>query len=130
MLTFDNILQLTAAGYTKAEILAMSNAAKHQKKEPETEAVKQPTTSTTDSIAEFTEVLKAFLAQKLEQKPEEKPEQKPEQKPDADMIRLLQAMNVQGQRYDLPPKYDVQDKLDVYFAEMMGGEKKGEKINE
>ena len=126
-MTVSDILQLSAAGYSKAEILAMSNAdtGKHEQKEeggkPEEkkETVALPT-EFAKALDEINKRLDALTQTKAE------PEKKEEPKKDStDVLALLQSMNVAGQRYDLPPQYDPEKALAGALDLVMNGEKKG-----
>ena len=120
MLTIDNILMLSAAGYTKAEINALATAAAGVQKPDAKPEQKQ------DTPVDITAQLSA-ISQQLTALTAPKPDVKPEQK-QTDVLALLQSMNVSGQRYDLPPQYDVEKNLASYFSDMIGGEKeKGDK---
>ena len=118
-MTVSDILQLSAAGFSKAEILAMSNAdtGKHEQKEEKKD-------SNEDFAAALAEINKRLDA--LTQAKEE-PEKKEEPKKDnTDVLALLQSMNVAGQRYDLPPQYDPEKALAGALDAVMNGAKKGE----
>ena len=126
-MTVSDILQLSAAGFSKAEILAMSNAdtGKHEQKEeggkPEEkkETVALPT-EFAKALDEINKRLDALTQTKAE------PEKKEEPKKDStDVLALLQSMNVAGQRYDLPPQYDPEKALAGALDLVMNGEKKG-----
>ena len=153
MLTIDNILMLSAAGYTKAEINALATAAAGvQKPDAKPEQKQDTPVDITAQLSAISQQLTALTAPKPDVKPEQKqdapvditaqlsaisqqltaltapkPDVKPEQK-QTDVLALLQSMNVSGQRYDLPPQYDVEKNLASYFSDMIGGEKeKGDK---
>ena len=104
-MTVSDILQLSAAGFSKAEILAMSNAdtGKHEQKEEggKPEEKKDRHEDFAAALAEINKRLDALTQTKAE--PEKKEEPK---KDNTDVLALLQSMNVAGQRYDLPPQYD------------------------
>lgn len=125
-MTVSDILQLSAAGFSKAEILAMSNAdtGKHEQKdegakpEEKKEAVSADFAKALDDINKR---LDALVQTKAE------PEKKEEPKKDStDVLALLQSMNMAGQRYDLPPKYNPDDVLAGALDAVMNGEKKGD----
>ena len=127
-MTVSDILQLSAAGFSKAEILAMSNAdtGKHEQKEdvgnPEEKKDRHE-----DFAAALAEINKRL--DDLTQKKEE-PEKKEEPKKDStDVLALLQSMNVAGQRYDLPPQYDPEKALAGALDAVMNGTKKGDVNN-
>ena len=126
-MTVSDILQLSAAGFSKAEILAMSNAdtGKHEQKEEEgkPEEKKETVTLSADfakALDEINKRLDALTQAKAE--PEKKEEPK---KDNTDVLALLQSMNVAGQRYDLPPQYDPEKALAGALDLVMNGEKKG-----
>ena len=126
-MTVSDILQLSAAGFSKAEILAMSNAdtGKHEQKEDgakpeekkETVALSADFAKALDEINKRTDALTQTKAE-----PEKKEEPK---KDNTDVLALLQSMNVAGQRYDLPPQYDPEKALAGALDVVMNGEKKG-----
>ena len=122
-MTVSDILQLSDAGFSKAEILAMSNAdiGKHEQKE---EGVKpeEKKDRHEDFAAALAEINKRLddLAQKKEEPKKEEPK-----KDNTDVLALLQSMNVAGQRYDLPPQYDPEKALAGALDLVMNGEKKG-----
>ena len=126
-MTVSDILQLSAAGFSKAEILAMSNAdtGKHEQKEDgaKPEEKKETVALSADfakALDEINKRLDALTQTKAE------PEKKEEPKKDsADVLALLQSMNVAGQRYDLPPQYDPEKALAGALDLVMNGEKKG-----
>ena len=123
-MTVSDILQLSAAGFSKAEILAMSNAdtGKHEKKEEggKLEEKKDRHEDFAAALAEINKRLDALTQTK------EEPEKKEEPKKDnTDVLALLQSMNVAGQRYDLPPQYDPEKALAGALDLVMNGEKKG-----
>ena len=130
-MTVSDILQLSAAGFSKAEILAMSNAdtGKHEQKEdgakPEE---KKETVALSDDFAraldEINKRLDALTQAKEEPKKEEPKKEEPK-KDNTDVLALLQSMNVAGQRYDLPPQYDPEKALAGALDLVMNGEKKG-----
>lgn len=127
-MTVSDILQLSAAGFSKAEILAMSNAdtGKHGQKEEggKPEEKKEAVELSTDfakALEEINKRLDALTQTKAE--PEKKEEPK---KDNTDVLALLQSMNVAGQRYDLPPHYDPDEALAVALDVVMNGAKKGE----
>ena len=113
-MTVSDILQLSAAGFSKAEILAMSNAdtGKHEQKEGRHEDFAA-------ALAEINKRLDALTQAKEEPKKEEP------KKDSTDVLALLQSMNVAGQRYDLPPQYDPEKALAGALDLVMNGEKKG-----
>ena len=126
-MTVSDILQLSAAGFSKAEILAMSNAdtGKHEQKEEgaKPEEKKETVTLSADfakALDEINKRLDALTQTKAE--PEKKEEPK---KDNTDVLALLQSMNVAGQRYDLPPQYDPEKALAGALDVVMNGEKKG-----
>lgn len=114
-MTVSDILQLSAAGFSKAEILAMSNAdtGKHEEKKDRHE----------DFAAALEEINKRLdaLAQAKEEPKKEEPK-----KENTDVLALLQSMNVAGQRYDLPPQYDPEKALGGALDAVMNGAKKGD----
>ena len=123
-MTVSDILQLSAAGFSKAEILAMSNAdtGKHEQKEDagKPEEKKDSHEDFAAALAEINKRLDALTQAKAE--PEKKEEPK---KDNTDVLALLQSMNVAGQRYDLPPQYDPEKALAGALDVVMNGEKKG-----
>ena len=123
-MTVSDILQLSAAGFSKAEILAMSNAdtGKHEQKEEggKPEEKKDRHEDFAAALAEINKRLDALTQAKAE--PEKKEEPK---KDNTDVLALLQSMNVAGQRYDLPPQYDPEKALAGALDLVMNGEKKG-----
>lgn len=126
-MTVSDILQLSAAGFSKAEILAMSNAdtGKHDQKD---EGAKKPEEKKETVSADFAKALDDInkrLDALVQTKAE--PEKKEEPKKDStDVLALLQSMNMAGQRYDLPPKYNPDDALAGALDAVMNGEKKGD----
>lgn len=124
-MTVSDILQLSAAGFSKAEILAMSNAdtGKHEQKDDgakpeekkETVAVSADFAKALDEINKRLDALRQTKAE-------------PE-KDNTDMLALLQSMNVAGQRYDLPPQYTPEDALAGALDAVMNGAKKGDANN-
>ena len=127
-MTVSDILQLSAAGFSKAEILAMSNAdiGKHEQKEEggKPEEKKETVALSADfakALDEINKRLDALTQTKAE------PEKKEEPKKDStDVLALLQSMNVAGQRYDLPPQYDPEKALAGALDAVMNGAKKGD----
>lgn len=125
-MTVSDILQLSAAGFSKAEILAMSNAdtGKHEQKDEGAKPEEKKETVSTDfakALDEINKRLDALVQTKAE------PEKKEESKKDStDVLALLQSMNMAGQRYDLPPKYNTDDVLAGALDAVMNGEKKGD----
>ena len=124
-MTVNDILQLSAAGFSKADILALSKAdsgkpeEKKEVTEPEEKKVRHD-----DFAVAFAEINKRLDAL-AEKKPE--PDKKEEPKKDStDVLTLLQAMNVSAQRYDLPPQYDPEKALAGALDAVMNGEKKGD----
>ena len=127
-MTVSDILQLSAAGFSKAEILAMSNAdtGKHEQKEEggKPEEKKDRHEDFAAALAEINKRLDALTQTKAE--PEKKEEPK---KDNTDVLALLQSMNVAGQRYDLPPQYDPEKALAGALDAVMNGAKKGDVNN-
>ena len=126
-MTVSDILQLSAAGFSKAEILAMSNAdtGKHEQKEDgaKPEEKKETVALSADFAKALDEINKRLDAlAKTKEEPEKKEEPK---KDNTDVLALLQSMNVAGQRYDLPPQYDPEKALAGALDLVMNGEKKG-----
>ena len=125
-MTVSDILQLSAAGFSKAEILAMSNAdtGKHEKKEEvdKPEEKKETVALSADFAKALDEINKRLDA--LTQAKEEPKKEEPK-KDNTDVLALLQSMNVAGQRYDLPPQYDPEKALAGALDLVMNGEKKG-----
>ena len=125
-MTVSDILQLSAAGFSKAEILAMSNAdtGKHEQKEEGTkpEEKKETVALSADFAKALDEINKRLDA--LTQAKEEPKKEEPK-KDNTDVLALLQSMNVAGQRYDLPPQYDPEKALAGALDLVMNGEKKG-----
>ena len=123
-MTVSDILQLSAAGFSKAEILAMSNAdtGKHEQKEDagKPEEKKDRHEDFAAALAEINKRLDALTQAKEEPKKEEP------KKDSTDVLALLQSMNVAGQRYDLPPQYDPEKALAGALDAVMNGAKKGE----
>lgn len=121
-MTVSDILQLSAAGFSKAEILAMSNAdtGKHEQKD-EGAKPKDRHEDFATALAEISKRLDALAESKTE------PEKKEEPKKDStDVLALLQSMNMAGQRYDLPPQYNPEDALAGALDAVMNGAKKGD----
>ena len=126
-MTVNEVLQLTAAGFSKAEILAMNNAdsgSTEQKREDATPEEKKDvaTTDFAKAFEEFSNRLEALM-QKEEPKKEEP------KKDNTDILALLQSMNVAGQRYDLPPQYNPEEALAGALDAVMNGAKKGDVNN-
>ena len=123
-MTVSDILQLSAAGFSKAEILAMSNAdtGKHEQKE-EVGKPEEKKDSHEDFAAALAEINKRLDA--LTQAKEEPKKEEPK-KDNTDVLALLQSMNVAGQRYDLPPQYDPEKALAGALDAVMNGAKKGD----
>ena len=123
-MTVSDILQLSAAGFSKAEILAMSNAdtGKHEQKEEggKPEEKKDRHENFAAALAEINKRLDALTQAKEEPKKEEP------KKDSTDVLALLQSMNVAGQRYDLPPQYDPEKALAGALDAVMNGAKKGD----
>ena len=125
-MTVSDILQLSAAGFSKAEILAMSNAdtGKHEQKDEGAKLEEKKETVSADfakALDDINKRLDALVQTKAE------PEKKEEPKKDStDVLALLQSMNMAGQRYDLPPKYNPDDALAGALDAVMNGEKKGD----
>ena len=123
-MTVSDILQLSAAGFSKAEILAMSNAdtGKHEQKEEggKHEEKKDRHEDFAAALAEINKRLDALTQAKEEPKKEEP------KKDSTDVLALLQSMNVAGQRYDLPPQYDPEKALAGALDAVMNGAKKGD----
>ena len=126
-MTVSDILQLSAAGFSKAEILAMSNAdaGKHEQKEEvgKPEEKKETGTLSADFAKALDEINKRLDA--LTQTKEEPKKEEPK-KDNTDVLALLQSMNVAGQRYDLPPQYDPEKALAGALDAVMNGAKKGD----
>lgn len=120
-MTVSEILQLTAAGFSKAEILAMSNT-DSGKPEEKKEVVKPEEKK--DRHEGFATAL-AKINERLDALTEKK--EVPEKKDNADVLALLQSMNVSGQRYDLPPQYNPEDALAGALDAAMNGTKRGDK---
>ena len=121
-MTVSDILQLSAAGFSKAEILAMSNAdiGKQKDEGVKPEEKKDSHEDFAAALAEINKRLDALTQAKEEPKKEEP------KKDSADVLALLQSMNVAGQRYDLPPQYDPEKALAGALDAVMNGAKKGE----
>lgn len=125
-MTVSDILQLSAAGFSKSEILAMSNAdtGKHEQKNEGSKPEEKKETGSADfakALDDINKRLDALVQTKAE------PEKKEEPKKDStDVLALLQSMNMAGQRYDLPPKYSPDDALAGALDAVMNGEKKGD----
>ena len=128
-MTVSDILQLAAAGFSKAEILAMSNAdtGKHEQKEEgcKHEEKKDRHEDFAAALAEINKRLDALTHAKEEPKKEEPKKEEPK-KDNTDVLALLQSMNVAGQRYDLPPQYDPEKALAGALDAVMNGAKKGD----
>ena len=126
-MTVSDILQLSAAGFSKAEILAMSNAdtGKHEWKEEggKPEEKKETVALSADFAKALDEINKRLDA--LTQAKEEPKKEEPK-KDNTDVLALLQSMNVAGQRYDLPPQYDPEKALAGALDAVMNGAKKGD----
>lgn len=123
-MTVNEVLQLSAAGFSKAEILAMSKAdsgSTEQKREDATPEEKKDV-ATPDFAKAFEELSERLEA--LMQKEEAKKEEP--KKDSTDVIALLQSMNMAGQRYDLPPQYNPEDALAGALDAVMNGAKKGD----
>ena len=123
-MTVSDILQLSAAGFSKAEILAMCNTdtGKHEQKEDvgKPEEKKDRHEDFAAALAEINKRLDALTQAK------EEPEKEEPKKDNTDVLALLQSMNVAGQRYDLPPQYDPEKALAGALDAVMNGTKKGE----
>ena len=124
-MTVSDILQLSAAGFSKAEILAMSNAdtGKHEQKEEGRKPEEKKEAVSADFAKALDEINKRLDA--LTQAKEEPKKEEPK-KDNTDVLALLQSMNVAGQRYDLPPQYDPEKALAGALDTVMNGAKKGE----
>lgn len=123
-MTVNEVLQLSAAGFSKAEILAMSKAdsgSTEQKREGATPEEKKDV-ATTDFAKAFEELSNRLEA--LMQK--EEPKKEEPKKDNTDVLALLQSMNMAGQRYDLPPQYDPEKALAGALDAVMNGAKKGD----
>lgn len=127
-MTVSDILQLSAAGFSKADILAMSGAGTgtpEQKKEVEKPKDKKETVAVSADFAKALDDINKRLDALTQTKTE--PEKKEEPKKDnTDVLALLQSMNVAGQRYDLPPQYNPEDALAGALDAVMNGAKKGD----
>lgn len=120
-MTVNEILQLTAAGFSKAEILAMGktgDGAPEEKKE-----VLKPEEKKEVVTPDFAAALDA-INKRLDALAESKTE--PEKKDSTDVLALLQSMNMAGQRYDLPPQYNPEEALAGALDAVMNGAKKGD----
>lgn len=128
-MTVNDILQLSAAGFSKADILALSKAdsGKHEEKnevtEPEEKKVRHDDFAV--ALAEINKRLDALA----EKKPEPEKKEEPEKKDSTDVLALLQSMNMAGQRYDLPPQYNPEEALAGALDAVMNGAKKGDVNN-
>lgn len=123
-MTVNEVLQLSAAGFSKAEILAMSKAdsgSTEQKREDATPEEKKDV-ATPDFAKAFEELSERLEA--LMQKEEAKKEEP--KKDSTDVVALLQSMNMAGQRYDLPPQYNPEEALAGALDAVMNGAKKGD----
>lgn len=125
-MTVSDILQLSAAGFSKAEILAMSNAdtGKHEQKDEGSKPEEKKETGSADfakALDDINKRLDALVQTKAELEKKEEPK-----KDSTDVLALLQSMNMAGQRYDLPPKYNPDDALAGALDAVMNGEKKGD----
>lgn len=125
-MTVSDILQLSAAGFSKAEILAMSNAdtGKHEQKDEGAKPEEKKDVATPDFAKALDEINKRLDA--LTQKKEEPKKEEQEKKDNTDVLALLQSMNMAGQRYDLPPQYNPEDALAGALDAVMNGAKKGD----
>lgn len=127
-MTVSDILQLSAAGFSKAEILAMSGAGTgtpEQKKEGAKPEEKKDAVAVPADFAKALDEINKRLDGLTQTK--EEPEKKEEPKRDnTDVLALLQSMNVAGQRYDLPPQYNPEDALAGALDAVMNGAKKGD----
>lgn len=127
-MTVSDILQLSAAGFSKAEILAMSGAGTgtpEQKKEGAKPEEKKDAVAVPADLAKALDEINKRLDALTQTK--EEPEKKEEPKRDnTDVLALLQSMNVAGQRYDLPPQYNPEDALAGALDAVMNGAKKGD----
>ena len=126
-MTVSDILQLSAAGFSKAEILAMSNAdtGKHeQKEEGGTPEEKKETSALSADFAKALDEINKRLDALTQAK--EEPKKEEPKKDSTDVLALLQSMNVAGQRYDLPPQYDPEKALAGALDAVMNGAKKGD----
>ena len=125
-MTVSDILQLSAAGFSKAEILAMSNAdtgKPEQKEEGGKAEEKKGTALSADFAKALDEINKRLDALT---KTKEEPKKEEPKKDNTDVLALLQSMNVAGQRYDLPPQYDPEKALAGALDAVMNGAKKGD----
>lgn len=123
-MTVNEVLQLSAAGFSKAEILAMSNAdsgSTEQKREGTTPEKKKDvaTPDFAKAFEELSERLEALMRK-------EEPKKEEPKKDSTDVITLLQTMNMAGQRYDLPPQYNPEEALAGALDAVMNGAKKGD----
>lgn len=123
-MTVSEILQLSAAGFSKAEILAMSKADGGEPEETEKPKETAKHEERKDRYENFAEAL-AQINKRLDDLTEKKSE--PEKK-DTDVLALLQSMNMSGQRYDLPPQYDPEKALAGALDVVMNGAKKGDNV--
>ena len=119
-MTVSDILQLSAAGFSKAEILAMSNADTGKQKEEGGKPEEK-----NEAVALSADFAKALdeINKRLDALTQAKEEPK---KDNTDVLALLQSMNVSGQRYDLPPQYDPEKALAGALDAVMNGAKKGD----
>ena len=125
-MTVSDILQLSAAGFSKAEILAMCNTdtGKHEQKEEEGKPEeKKETVALSANFAKALDEINKRLDALTQAK--EEPKKEEPKKDNTDVLALLQSMNVAGQRYDLPPQYDPEKALAGALDLVMNGEKKG-----
>ena len=120
-MTVSEILQLTAAGFSKAEILAMGKTDSETPEEKK--EVLKPEEKKDAATPDFAAALDA-INKRLDALAEKKAE--PEKKDSTDVLALLQSMNVASQRYDLPPQYDPEKALAGALDVVMNGEKKGD----
>lgn len=129
-MTVSEILQLTAAGFSKAEILAMGktgDGTPEEKKEVLKPEEKKEVV--TPDFAAALDAINKRLDALAEKKAEPEKKEEPEKKDSTDVLALLQAMNMNGQRYDLPPQYDPEKALAGALDAVMNGEKRGEEKN-
>lgn len=118
-MTIEQIMQLGAMGYTKADIEAMDKLSPEQKepekKEPEGEKLVTLTSAQLELLMGKQEVTK--------EEPEEKKEPANATFTDEQFEKFMQGLRANGANIDVPKKVDLDEKLADHFASLFGASK-------
>lgn len=129
-MTIDQLVALTQAGFTKSDILAMTQAQTPAQPQPQPAPTQQaPTPAPAQPQPQPIPAQPQPQPAQTQQAPTQAPTQAPAQPQNQVSMsqdqfnQLLQKLNVGQASIDVPPKYNLDQVMEAHFSELVYGQK-------